>query len=68
MNFSIFNFTSKNEGLTKLKEAVNLRNQMGGALHWNMVNDDCIEIANRLKDMGVLRSEIENILGGEGYA
>lgn len=55
-------FTTKEQGIEKLKEGVSLRNQMGGALYWNIVNDDCIEIANKLFDMGVEKSELQTIL------
>lgn len=55
-------FETKEQGLEKLKEAVAIRNKMGGALYWNIVNDDCLEIANRLCGMGVASSEIREIL------
>lgn len=55
-------FETKEQGLEKLKEAVSTRNKMGGALYWNIVNDDCLEIADKLFDMGVPRSEIQEIL------
>lgn len=56
------NFETKEEGLEKLKNAVNVRNQMGGALYWNICNDDCIDIANKLIELGVERSKIATIL------
>lgn len=55
-------FETKEQGLKKLKETVSIRNQMGGALYWNIVNDDCLEIADKLFDMGVTSSEIREIL------
>lgn len=55
-------FETKEQGLEKLKETVSIRNQMGGALYWNIVNDDCLEIADKLFDMGVTSSEIKEIL------
>lgn len=55
-------FETKEQGLEKLKEAVALRNKMGGALYWNIVNDDCMKIANRLWGMGATSSEIQAIL------
>ena len=55
-------FETKEQGLEKLKETVSIRNQMGGALYWNIVNDDCLEIADKLFDMGVTSSEIREIL------
>ena len=32
--------------LDALRDEVALRNKMGGALYWNIVNDDCQRIAN----------------------
>jgi hypothetical protein len=55
-------FETKEQGLEKLKETVAIRNNMGGALYWNIVNDDCLEIADKLFDMGVPSSEIQEIL------
>lgn len=55
-------FETKEQGLEKLKETVAIRNNMGGALYWNIVNDDCLEIADKLFDMGVSMSEIQEIL------
>lgn len=56
------NFETKEEGIEELKEGVKLRNQMGGALYWNIVNDDCIKMAEKLLDMGVPKAELEAIL------
>jgi len=57
-------FTTKEEGLKALKEAVDLRDKMGGAMYWNMMNDDCVEIANKLRRIeGVTTEEISGILG-----
>ena len=44
-----------------LKQAVKLRNSMGGALYWNIVNDDCIAIANICLFKGCTDKEIEDI-------
>ena len=55
-------FETKEEGIEKLKHGVSLRNQMGGSLYWNVVNDDCIRIAGKLLCMGVDRSELQAIL------
>lgn len=64
MNFVDKNFKTVEEGIKKLKEAVVIRNKMCGAMYWNMLNDDCIEIAQKLKSMGVEISEINKILNG----
>lgn len=57
-------FETKEQGLEKLKETVDIRNQMGGTLYWNIIADDCLEIAEKLFDMGVSSLEIQKILNG----
>lgn len=57
-------FETKEQGIEKLKNAVSLRNQMGGALYWNIINDDCVKIARQLLGIGVEKSEIKAILNG----
>lgn len=57
-------FETKEQGLEKLKETVAIRNQMGGALYWNIVNDQCLEIADKLSYMGVSSAELREILHG----
>ncbi len=63
LNFKIFEFTTLDEGLEKLKQAVKLRNSMGGALYWNILNDDCITIAFRLRSMGVAEDALASAMG-----
>jgi hypothetical protein len=57
-------FETKEEGIEKLKETVSIRNKMGGALYWNIVNGDCMKIADELYNMGVPSEEIREILNG----
>lgn len=57
-------FETKEQGIEKLKEGVSLRNRMGGALYWNIINDDCLEMAEKLLCMGVEKSELQTILNG----
>lgn len=64
MNFEQHEFSTKEEGLEKLKGAARLRNQMGGALYWNILNDDCLRMADRLLSMGVSRDTLAGILNG----
>lgn len=64
MNFKQFEFTTVDEGLENLKKAVKLRNSMGGALYWIILNDDCIEITSQLMSMGVEQGVLSGILGG----
>lgn len=63
MNHLINNFTTIEEGISALKKAVDLRDQMGGAMYYNMLNDDCCEIARKLKSMGANTAELSQILG-----
>lgn len=49
--------------LTELKRFVGIRNQMGGALYWNIIHDDCLALARRCMQLGADRKEIAEILG-----
>lgn len=62
MNMLSDKFETVEEGIQKLKEGVALRNQMGGALYWNILNDDCEKIARKLWMMGADYGEICNIM------
>jgi len=53
---------SKEELLNELKEHVRVRDTMGGALYWNVVNDECRQIARRCAALGADGAEIEQIL------
>lgn len=44
-------FKTIEQGEKNLKEAYNLRDQMGGALYWTILNDDCREISQKLEDL-----------------
>jgi hypothetical protein len=57
------NFNTVEEGLEKLKKSVKIRNQMGGAMYWNILNDECCEIGNRLLSMGGKYVEIGSLIG-----
>jgi hypothetical protein len=50
MNFldKLAEFSTIEEGEKNLKEAIEMRDKMGGALYWNIVNDDCKEIEFKL--------------------
>lgn len=64
MNMLDANFNDIETGLQKLKDAVSLRNKMGGALYYNILNDDCNEIADKLRTLGADPDEIIAILNG----
>jgi hypothetical protein len=51
-------------GMKKLKENITLRNKMGGAMYWNMVNDDCRLIANKCIILGGDSEVIRSIMNG----
>ena len=53
----------QNNLLKELKKKVELRDSMGGALYWNIVNDQCCELANKCLEAGVENSVIAGILG-----
>ncbi len=59
---------TKEEPLEELKEHVKVRDQMGGALYWNILNDECCQIANKLASLGVNRAAIVQILGPGNYS
>jgi hypothetical protein len=44
-------FTTVEEGEKNLKEAIAQKNKMGGAMYYNILNDDCIEINNKLENL-----------------
>lgn len=60
-------FATFEEGLEKLKDAVSIRDKMGGAMYWNILNDDCCEIANAIRQQYGRREEIGEILGEGNY-
>lgn len=55
-------FETVEEGMKKLKNGISIRDKMGGALYYNILNDDCYEIAQKLVSMGAKRSEVFALL------
>lgn len=49
--------------LEALQKTVATRNVMGGALYWNILNEQACEIANRLLALGVDADKIRTISG-----
>ncbi len=47
----------------ELRKKVNLRDQMCGNLYWNIMNDECCELANEISAKGGDKSKISEILG-----
>lgn len=58
-------FSSEKKGIEKLKKAVNIRNQMGGALYYNACEEDCLRLADKLSAVGVDKKLIASIGGWE---
>lgn len=56
-------FETVEEGYKQLKEAVTLRDQMAGAMFWNLMNEDCCEIARNIAIKGGDIKLISSILG-----
>lgn len=55
-------FETLAEGMEKLEKAVIVRNQMGGALYWNICNDDCTSLAIELMQKGADSEKINKLL------
>lgn len=54
---------TKESALKDLKEKVSLRDQMCGALYYNILNDECCQLADRCIQLGCNGDEVESILG-----
>lgn len=60
-------FDTYEKGIEQLKAAVAIRDKMGGALYYNIMNDDCVEIANKIQSRFGRKAEIGDILGEGNY-
>lgn len=58
---------TKEELVEQLRERVKLRDQMGGDLYWNILNDECCQLASKAAAMGADRAELGQILGPGTY-
>jgi len=47
------NFDTVDEGEKLLIEAIDIRDQMGGAFYYNILNDDCIEISRKVEELKI---------------
>lgn len=56
---------TKEEIIAELKEHVRVRDQMCSSLWQGIVNDECMEIANKCISLGSDRGEIGDILSGK---
>lgn len=54
---------NKEKLLNELKSKVKIRNQMSGALYYNMLNDECCQLANKCLSLGCNREQVSEILG-----
>lgn len=68
MNFMDDSFTTVEKGIEELKRAVSIRNSMGGAMYYNMLNEDVLRIADKLIEMGADKPQLESIMGTWQYA
>ena len=58
-------YATTDEGVEKLKKGVSIRNQMGGALYFSVLEDECLMLADRLTADGVDKKKIAEIGGWE---
>lgn len=56
-------YTTLEEGMEKLRGAVATRNQMGGALYWQICEDECLKLADKLSSEGADKNKIAEIGG-----
>jgi hypothetical protein len=56
------------QALEELRQKVNIRDQMGGALYYNILNDECCQYANKCVSLGCDKAEIEKILGSGTFS
>jgi hypothetical protein len=55
------------QALDELRERVNIRSRMGGALYYNILNDECCQLATNCARLGCNREEIKKILGPDTF-
>lgn len=51
------------EALEQLKKTSDMRNRMCGVMYWNILNDECCQIANKCAELGVSKQQIYPLLG-----
>lgn len=56
-------FKTTEEGIEKLKKAVALRDQMGGALYYGVCEEECLKLADKLSAAGADKNLIASIGG-----
>ncbi len=49
--------------LNELKGKVEIRDKMGGALYYNILNDECCQLANKCLSLGCDKNQISEMLG-----
>jgi hypothetical protein len=59
----ILNIVSLKNAMEMLLRRVAIRDQMGGALYWNILNEECCLIADRCAVLGGDKRKIGSILG-----
>ena len=58
-------FQTKEEGIQRLKSVVRTRDQMCSAMYWQICEDDCLKLADKLSVAGVDKNLIASIGGWE---
>jgi hypothetical protein len=53
---------TKESLLAELREHVKVRNMMGGALYWNVLDEECFQIAAKCVFLGCDKKEISKLL------
>ncbi len=61
------NITDLEEAMKLLREQVRLRNQMGGKLYFDVLNDECCQLGNRARELGGSYAEIADTIGRQNF-
>lgn len=58
-------YETNEQGIEELKKAVGIRNQMGSALYFNILDDECLTLAQDLANNGIDKKTLAEIGGWE---
>jgi hypothetical protein len=58
------NFKTVEDGLNLLRKAINVRNNMSGAVYWEVVDDECSIIITKLQSLGASDEQIQMAVNG----
>jgi len=51
------------QGIERLKKTIEIRDNMGGSMYFNIMNDDCCQLASQLVRRGADRKQIHDLIG-----